>query len=436
MTLDTLRADHLGCYGYVRDTSPFLDRMAAEGARFTRAIATSSHTAPTHASILTGLFPLQHRVLENGQRLRDEFTSLAECFDSRGWDTAAFTSVTFLKGLDAGFDHFSTDDALTSRAGPVLERCRTWIEERGERSYDRPLFLWLHLYDVHMPFLAEDTDYARQLHEEMLEGVGEMAAYLRDELGTPVEFFLDPADAEVPKDERRAQAELLMVQTNNGYDAEIRYVDGELERLYRWMDEKGLNDNTLWVFVADHGEGLGEHDLLNHDRNIYQEQLHIPLILHDTSGRVPVTVEDALVRQVDLMPTILELADFPVARDSEAPGRSLLPLLHGKVETVTPHAFSQRRDPPRGWEPGVVYSLQTSKMKLIHRENGVDELYDLENDPFETENLADQDSPTLRTMRRAMSTLVEGWEEAAALEPLTDGDGHVEELEALGYMGD
>lgn len=432
VTLDTLRSDHVGCYGYIRDTTPFLDEMAADGARFTRAVSTSSHTAPTHASMFTGLFPVQHRVLQNGHRLRPEFQPMAKILQDNGWSTGAFISVGFLQGLDMGFDTFETDDPMTSRAGPVIDRCLAWLRERSEGGSDRPIFVWVHLYDAHMPFHSAQTPWAEELRANLEETQDEFARYLMEELGTPWEFFVDE---KLPEEEQKAAALRQMVQTNNGYDAEIRYADGELRRLHDSMEEMGLNEDALWVFVADHGEGLGNHDLLNHDFNLYQEQVHIPLVIHETSRELGPVVVDQLVRQVDLLPTVLDLVGMPYDRPEGALGRSLTPLMEGG-EVPIPHAFSQRRLPAPGWPKEPVYTLQTERYKYIFRGDSTDEFYDLEADPLEQNNLIGSDSQALKRVRRTLLTLVDGWAEMNDLEPVMDADGHLDELSALGYMGD
>jgi arylsulfatase A-like enzyme len=425
VTLDTLRADHVGCYGYPRDTTPFLDRMAREGVRFENAIAASSHTAPSHASIFTSRLPLHHGVVKNGQRLREEIPSMASLLREAGYETAAFTSVRFLNGLKSGFDLFKPGHH-TDTAREVLGRARSWLgTRRASPRSELPLFLWIHLYDPHQPYVAGETEYGRQLAASTAEEKEAFLAYLAKEHGLTNHL---PQAAEA----RRMDPKELILRQVDGYDADIRLADDALADFYGAMEKNGLNDDVLWIFTSDHGEGLGNHGLYTHDRHVYQEQLRIPLIVHDTRRRLAERSVDSLVGHVDLLPTVLEWTSVYLP---ELEGSSLVPLLLGEG-MPSRLAYSQRRSPVSSpsWVKESVFAVQSRELKYIYHEASEDELFDLERDPFELSNLVRERPELAQDLKTALETHLASVEESDRPEPVADADGHGEELSALGYV--
>ena len=393
VTIDTLRADHLGCYGYPRNTSPFLDRLAAGGVIFRNALSSSSHTTPSHASIFTSLHPVQHKALMNGTSLPGAVLTMAEIFDEAGYETAGFFSVNYLEGIGQGFDIFdwSTDQAnyYTRTADRTVDNAIGWLRQQKPASR---LFLWIHFFDVHAPNRnAPDPGLEKALESE--DEKKEFINYLAESHGIPRDFYKD---------------EQSLFRTFNGYDSEIAFVDRELERLWGMLEEEGLNDNALWIITSDHGEGLGNHNYIEHSKKIYNEQLRVPLIITHGGGKIkPVNVE-ALVKHVDLLPTLCELLGFPLKERSETiQGESLVPMIQGDSLWPAPrYAFSQRR--PRGkrrggWEPGKHYALQDRNYKYILHSEGPDEFFCLTDDPFEAVNLIDVDSEEKERMKTKLS---------------------------------
>lgn len=430
VTLDTLRADHLGLYGYPRETAPFLTSLADQGTWFSHAIASCSHTAPAHASIFTSMTPMRHGVVANGQALREEFASMASLLGEAGYYTMAFTSVEFLKGIDPGFDEFYagtwSDNAVTV-VDRVLARMESW-------DSSQPLFIWVHLYDPHQPYRANDTAYFRELSEQPDAAQEEFMDFVLDEHGVPLSSFRKKQILEVFGDERSA-VQVLM----NKYDAEIRLADDQIQRLYESLTDDRFNHDARWVLLADHGEGLGNHGLHGHDRFLYQEQLRIPLIFHRASAtprkgrRV-----DQIVRQVDVLPTVLDWIGLSVDERLAAhwEGRSLVRFLNGgTLERPIEYAFSQRRyaDPKFYWVKEEVFSIQSEQLKYIYHERSDDELYDLARDPLELRNLAGLDPARDAEMKAVIESRIAEWRSAGLPEPIIDGDGHRAELEALGY---
>ncbi|MBZ0115240.1 MAG: sulfatase [Thermoanaerobaculia bacterium] len=424
VTIDTLRSDHLGSYGYPRDTSPFLDRLAAEGRRFESVISPCSHTAPAHASILTSLQPFQHGVLKNGQGLREEFDTLAEQFSVRGDNTAGFVSVGFLSELQQGFETFH---AQWQTGDLTVDRALDWFRSRQDPT--RPFFLWVHLYDPHS---------LKGPREKLQDDVAFLRAKDVDESARFIDYLssnrgLDPSV--YPSTER-------LLERYDTYDAGIRFADRQVERLHREIASQG--SDTLFVVTSDHGEGLGNHDYGDHGRYLYREQLQVPLILWGP-GITP-GVTDRLVRLVDIYPTVLEWAGLPTTvggreiegyslLDSPTPTRSLSPRL----------AYAQRR-PKDGaghrenWEDGEIRSLQTDRFKYISHSEAADEFFDLEADPWEMDNRIDEGSSAEEDLRRLLEAYVTG---SVGAETGEDGseDGsedeatkHDDELRALGYL--
>ena len=430
VTIDTLRADHLGCYGYVHGTSPFLDRLADEGVVFTRANATSSHTAPSHASIFTGLVPLQHRVLVNGDRLSPELPSMAQVFAGAGYRTAAFTSVGFVRRAATGFETF---DAAGRQGRRTVERAMAWLDGLGP---GQPFFLWVHLFDVHQAELrsAPQEHYAA-LREANALDPDAAYDYLAELHGLP-----DPPPGEPfpgigwdHGDERpsllTSRAEVL--ERIEHYDAQIAYVDAQIERLFDAVREVDPGAPSLWIVTADHGEGLGSHDYRGHGGHVYQAQLHVPLIFHASDGSLPPRRVDEVVSLVDLFPTLADVLADPPQLATE--GASLWPRLLGETAPSEERAvFAQRRPLPALEDDAFV--LLSGRHKYILHTGRDDEFYDLGSDPRE---LVDRisDASAERYRKLLTNKLDElGWTGAFPDEREVPPPEVLSELRALGYV--
>lgn len=439
VTIDTLRADHLASYGYPRSTSPFLDRIAERGLVFERCMSVSSHTAPSHASMFTGLPPGLHGLLTNGERLDPSLPTVAKTYRNAGFETAAFTSVTFLEGVTEGFDEVR---AKVSAARAVSRAAITWL--RTKRKSDRFL-LWLHFYDPHRwkmverapgDLLAEmsrrDADepfysVIARLHGLPDPGPGKNLPRLEWHSGDRGGERIQPS----------SRAEVLRYV--DSYDAEIAYADRELKRVSDALDGLELPGETLWVVTADHGEGLGSHDYAGHGWQIYNEQLHVPLLVSSTGESVVPGRYPRLVTTLDLFPTLLAVLGASAEGDPyRFGGRSLLPLLRSEEarsdDRVVPRdrrVFAQRR-PLRSSGADGVFALQSLERKLILRLSGEDEAYDLVSDPLERSNRVAEDDAETRALRAELA----GWLEAFSREGRTAVEGDatwLEELQHLGY---
>jgi arylsulfatase A-like enzyme len=431
ITLDTTRADHLGLYGYGKATSPNIDGLAPQATVFDMAIAQAAVTPVSHASILTGLNPYHHglRVLHGHEanKLASDKTTLAEVWQQAGGETAAFVSaypVTAGFGFEQGFEHFDADfpnsdgAGLTTpegwvntgqsqrRADATTDRAIAWLQQRTDPK--KPLLLWVHYFDPHDPALQPPEN--------------ELSAWFRD-LFRPV---------------TTGKIDVL----RSIYDAEIRYMDSQLGRLLREYMRLGLWDETLVVIVADHGEGLGDHNWWGHGV-LYQEQIRVPLIIR-VPGLAAGTRVGSLVRSIDLMPTMLAGAGVDAKLWPAMDGVSLLPLMQtGKSETALtayadavnlltyqrPYdaAIEDRRD-------DKLYCLIDGSSKLIYHQLRPDqsELYDLARDPLEQRNLAATEGATLTGLkgqlieREALSDIMPG-------ATPTDRE-RMERLRSLGYI--
>ena len=426
VTIDTLRADHLSFYGYPRETAPFLAGLAAHSAVFERAFAACSATSPAHASLLTGLYPPHHKVQRNlHARLPASVRTLAEVFREHGYATAAFVSVRWLDSLSRGFDVFEIPSrervpgwrfayAPAERtAGAAL----AWLEERGA---DERFLLWLHLFDPHQPYLPPAA-FAKRMEPQPRERAVLLRHWLEVQAKDP---GADPAGGDLE----------AFVRWQNQYDAEIAYADSQIARLYATSRAKDLLADSLWVITADHGEGLGGHSEGGHAAQVYQEQLHIPLLVHRPDGGLAAGRFPDLVRQVDVFPTLVEAIGAPLpAGASEIRGASLLPLLRGEAERPEARtAFSVNERKP---EHAVLYALQDGRHKFVLEVDGKDRLYALTEDPREGVNLAGGGSALEDAWRERTRALVRSLDEEALEIPEPDvSERDLEQLRALGYL--
>jgi arylsulfatase A-like enzyme len=449
VTVDTLRADHLSSYGYRLNTTPFLDSLAKQGVRFETAIASSSHTAPSHASIFTGLFPSQHGLEVNGSNLNAGTVTLPCVLAEAGFATAGFTSVSFLKGLSACFETFDANpdrERLYSPAETVLDHAATWL--RGQAPSAR-FFLWVHLFDVHEWKHEEDVlpDHLKATREAR----GDIESHYRyiarrhgltSKDGNPSTWgtYKNREGDRVPLDASGAEQ---VVPWIDNYDAQLRRVDDGLAKLAKIIDEQSFEGRTLWVVTADHGEGLGSHGYHGHGAHLYEEQLHVPLIVYVSDGSIRPDVAETLVRHVDILPTLVEFAGVSPSRASAGEGRSFAGLLQGRDDTTSRVAFAERRpvDDLRrrgGWSDEDVYAIRTQNAKLIWHSRGPEEFFDLEQDPLELEPFANP-STFEQLQARLEGRLVRIGTATAGSVPRTEQtpqlDPEVEaQLRGLGYI--
>ncbi len=423
VTIDTLRADHVGSYGYRRPTTPFVDRLAARGARFDAAFSASPVTTPSHASLLTGLFPHRHGVLSNWHQLDVALPNMARRLRSRGFDTAAFASVSFLESLNAGFYRF---DARLRPGSDTVDAAIEWL--RSERNSER-FFLWVHLYDVHQWWKWGSAS------ETLLRTVrtsprSDESSYISSLHGWPTPFV---ASWFVYTD-RYVATLVEALEIIDHYDARVMYADQQIERLYEAVEETPGGGETLWIVTSDHGEGLGGHGYLSHPIYLYTEQLWVPLIVSGSGGSIPPAVIDSVVSLVDLPATVLELTGGEAGAAPDD-GRSLAPLIFGtRADGERDRIAFAEREPYGAWMRKFgaveedVYAAFDGRHKLILHSRGSDEVYDLQADPMETRSLRSA-PPHLASFLSEISSA-----RVRESQPAPEVPAHIEaELEALGY---
>jgi arylsulfatase A-like enzyme len=429
ISIDTLRPDHLGCYGYSRDTSPTIDSLAGEGVRFETVIVPMSHTLPTHVSLLTGLYPLSHGVTMNGMDLGPEISTLTEFFKNNGFVTAAFVGSVVLdgdRGLARGFDVY--EEALGQER--IAEEVRASAEQWLGRAAEDPFFMFAHFWDPHEPYSPPDS-FAQRFEVAPRE-LGEI--YLNAIYDHAHLQSLDP-DFD---DERLPE---LVQREIDGYDSEIRYVDLELGKLFDTLKRLGHWDDTLVVLTSDHGEGLGERGWWGHEL-FYEEHIRAPLIVKLPESRSAPSTVRTPVGTLDIMPTVLDF--LGVSPPKKIAGRSLLDFIETEAGAESRTFLLERRDYPWGmrmlhpelWGRGKEYAARTDEWKLTVRLSGEDELYNLKEDPLELQNLVGQENDLAAHLRLVLYD----WLEASGRnEPVTDATAQMDEetiehLKSLGYI--
>lgn len=436
ITIDTLRADHLNSFGYLRKTSPFIDELALKGIRFTNAYSAASHTAPSHTSMFTSLYPMQHAVRANGAKLSESIYNLPLHAKQAGFTVAGLSAVRFMEG-NVGFDIPSglSKDLLKLEAprgmrffyrsaSQMADQAIAWLKANSDKE---KIFLWLHFYDVHtwdkLGHLPE-----KYIAEMQFNTNQKFLEYLQHEQKIPLSFF--------PNENK-------MLRRINNYDAQIRYVDDQIRRVYSYMQEHDLNKQALWTILADHGEGLGNHNYEGHGKYLYKEQLHIPLIFYFSDQVFPESQVNQLVRTIDLFPTLAELMGYPLNLSKVtiqgASVAGLIPLNNKVPLPLIQYSFAERRPKDlssvrEGWEDIDVYALQDSEAKFIYKSNGKHEVYDLKKDPFELTNLYGSNTALSSKLQKEIDRLLSlkqplDKENVTPMTPET-----LEELRALGYL--
>jgi len=391
ITIDTLRADHVHCYGYDRIRTPALDLLAEQGIRFNQAFTPSPITNSSHTSIMTGLLPSSHGVNDFGVPLATIYPTLAELLTKGGYRTAAFIGAVILDsknlapGLDRGFefyDNFPELPTTTSRWGR-LERRGMEVEQRAESWLNtHPAgahFVWVHLYDPHDPYEPP------------------------------------PPYSEVYKDRL--------------YDGEIAYADSALGHFLAYLKKLGWYEGAMIVVVGDHGEGLGEHHEDTHGIFLYDSTTRVPLIVKLPNRREAGRTVEGQVRTTDIMPTILKL--LGIAAPANLDGDSLEPFLNG-IEATPRTVFGETNYPLRfGWAP--LRSVRMEGFKFV--EAPKPELYDLRADPGESLNHYEPWNGTVQSLRRALAELSAKSPTTEKASPAAVSASTIDELQALGYLG-
>jgi arylsulfatase A-like enzyme len=421
--IDTLRADHVGGYGYFRDTTPSVDRLIVEGAAFDAAFSTSSWSVPAHVSLLTGMLPERHGVFEFGEDLPSQIRSLPTFLQERGYSTGIFAAhlpmYSSVEGLSDGFDHRMIVSGLEEEK--LVPAAIEWVHGQSP-----PFFLYLVLLTPHAPYERYPPAYDEELFTDMPSG-GERKLEFSESRWA--------SETGIPRRARLGDHDEVGYYINR-YDRSARYADAMLGELLEGLEAEGLLANALLVVTSDHGEALGDHGAMTHEILLYDSLVRVPLVLY-SPGRIP--GGQRWKEQVDLtevVPTILGLVGAQVP-PTDLDGRDLSAHLQKDTRPEEERLISAayvRRHYRR-------FMLRTPCFKLIRSiDLGREEFYDLCADPGESNDLADAPLPRAAAEQRAslrldMDRLVARYRDRRVPLKRTLERRTLDELRALGYVG-
>jgi len=435
ITMDTTRTDHLGAFGRTDSPTPTIDALAADGVRFTRAYAPMGQTLPSHATMFTGQGPRSHGALENFYPLPEGAHTLAERLADRGYETVGVIGALVLaedSGIAQGFGvwdqpsgQWKTDQGHPPErpAAQVTDGALAWALRRES---DGPYFLWVHYYDPHGPY--EPPGHFRPSISR--EAVSTMVTE------ASMQGAFSQADAPLTK----------IAETWFNYAAELEYTDAQVGRLLEGLRARGMLDDAVVAVASDHGEGLYEHGHKGHGVNLFEELMHVPLIVTAPDGELSGTVVDQPVQLQDLLPTLLTAVGqqapedveghdlWSAAREGRAPPRQ-------PIFIERPHYNEQRLDKhnprgrPREHEHGVVVAVIADGHKLVRQVDGSVQLFDLATDPAERDDLSGLD-PERTTL---LGGLLDDYERRFQVAEPGSGESvspeRAESLNQLGYGG-
>jgi arylsulfatase A-like enzyme/Tfp pilus assembly protein PilF len=389
ITIDTVRADHVGAYGSTTAATPVIDRLAREGVRFADATSQAPLTGPAHAAILTGQYPARLGVRDNATTpIPPGATTMAEIFKGRGYRTGAFVGA-FVLGPEYGFGQgFDTVDATFAqfnagmklqaqrRAGEVVDAALRWL-----RGGNQPFFAWVHLYDAHTPYDPPAPFRAR--------------------------FRASP------------------------YDGEIAYVDSNVGRLIAALEQSGELDRTLVAVMADHGEGLGDHGEAEHGMFLYDSVLHVPWVMRLPAKDAAGTVVKTQVRSIDVLPTLTAIAG--AAAPDNIDGQSVVPYIRGAAPRDPVPSYAETFYPKWHFGWSELKSIRVGDWKYIDAPKA--ELYDMRADAAERRNAVDARGPLVQGLSTELGRIHGGFGASANAEAPQPDPDTLARLRSLGYIG-
>jgi|Deesub1362B_J571_1020462.scaffolds.fasta_scaffold00200_25 arylsulfatase A-like enzyme/Tfp pilus assembly protein PilF len=393
ITIDTLRADYLSCYGSRKIETPNIDYLAKKGILFKFAVAHNVVTLPSHINILTGTYPIYHGVRDNsGFRLDKKNVMLSEVLKEKGYKTAAFIGAFPLDnrfGLDQGFDlyddFYGDKNALNDlffverQAEKVIESAKKWLQKNGEDLW----FCWIHLFDPHAPY-------------------------------NPPELFKDK-------------------YPDNFYAGEVAYTDFAIGELLQFLRKFQKEKNTLVILTADHGESLGEHGERTHGVFAYNSTLHIPLIFYQPIIFGESKSINQLVRHIDIMPTVLDILEIKIPKQVQ--GHSLLPLIKNPKKWKPKDSYFESLSPwlNRNWAP--LQGIISENYKYI--DLPIKELYDLKRDFREERNLAEENKLIIKKLDKRLKNIINNFstEQSRKIQIIEEDAETLKKLHSLGYLG-
>ncbi len=461
LVMDAGRADHLSCYGYERPTSPHIDQIATEGTLYEKAISAAVWTVPSHASLFTGMYLSGHGLRGRNLKLRQDIPTMASFLGAQGYNTLALTANALIgqaTGLARGFAELK--DVRNVFQGERLSRLKAkgnalyrrlyyggsphknswydsgawrlnyemkrWIQGQRNRREKRPFFIFANYMEPHLrydPPRAFRRRFLTPTQEQRWRQVNQNAWKF---MSGEVEMRADDWD--------------ILISL---YDAELAYLDSRIGELYHFLRQNGLLDNTVFILTSDHGENLGDHQLMDHQHCVYETLARVPLIIRYPEHFPAGLRAKELVQSVDLLPTLAEIilaqADPALAR---VQGQSLLPAApkttareFAVTEYLAPQLHSFRREGVE-FDPKLsrqLRAIRSQRYKYIWASDGEDELYDLEADPGERCNVIEQEGETAVSLANKLQQWLDQntvqAEEATRLD-----EAVISRLEALGYI--
>jgi len=458
LVMDATRFDHLSCYGYRRNTSPNLERLAEDGVLYQNAFSAAPWTPPSFASLFTGCYPSRHKVTGKNLVFNKDLVTLPQVLLAHGYNTACFSTtagINLVRGFGRGFDNFveiwrrskrfrqldykavsaiikkliNGGDKYTNYMTKMMKK---WI--RNNQLTGNPFFICAHYHNPHSPY-KPPRPYNKMFSKEMiskydmgkLKGLSKRGGYGYMAKTVPV---------------TKEEFDVL----KSWYDGEIAYLDFRINELIEYMKESGLYENTLIVITADHGENFGEHDLMYHQFCLYDTLIHVPLMIIFPSLVKGGRRIDSLVSLIDLFPTLLDILGIDASEYGHVNGRSIasfknevfhpcifaeyevsegvLRLIKEEYEDINIDAFK------RG-----IKCIRNLEYKLVQYSNGDEEFYDLRNDAAENNNLAKERFDVKDDLKNELRKWTKSFE-GAKLEPkkLEEDEEMRSNLEALGYL--
>lgn len=414
ISIDTLRADHLGCYNYPRNTSPSVNKFREDGILFRRCIAQSSSTLTSHASILTSLIPSHHGAyFTRGQALPDNITTMAELLKGKGYLTISFNDggqIAPKFGLNQGFDKYESmsDNIKAEHLNfyRVVNKAMTWLDQNPDEKF----FLFLHTYETHHPY----TPKKRQLKLFESNYNGDLNWQITVEMIEKI---------------NRGEIKLTVEDKQhiiNTYDAEIRSMDESFGLLMDYLKKKKLYNNTLIIFTSDHGEEFGEHGTwAMHSHTLFNDQLHVPLLIKLPKSKYASRKVDHLVMGIDILPTVMDLLGEKRSKDFE--GRSLVSLIKGIPPKKVVFAISQR-DMQQTYVSDY-WSVMTRKWKLYNAK-----LFNLLNDPGELKDVSKSHKDLKTSLQKYAIKYIRRKNEKFPVKKVVLDNELREKLKSLGYL--
>jgi arylsulfatase A-like enzyme len=447
ISLDTLRADHLGCYGYPRDTSPAIDAFAEDSVLFKLAVSQAPDTLPSHVSVFTSLIPSHHRIFHTLKiSISEDADTMASLLKERGYRTISFNNggmVSAVYGMDHGFDLYHSfkgfDHVMESKFVTIVDAAEKWLDGRGEEKF----FLFLHTYEPHYPYIPE-LKYMEPFRKEyhgLLETkeLPVTAQELHDILVKQRKQYPGIENHHIlrTKDMECVRIELLRLINHSSlpvneddlqhiidtYDAEILSLDDAFADLMQYLKEKGIYEEAMIIVISDHGEEFNEHGMIGrHSHTLFDELLNTVLIIKFPYMDFAGTVVEQQVRNIDILPTLLDVLGKPPMDHFQ--GVSLIDLIRGVGGEELP-AVGQRL-----LVEDMTFSnaIRTRKWKLYDSK-----LFDLENDPSELKDVSSEYPEVMKILSQKLDEILASSETQISGRTIELDEETKEQLEALGY---